>query len=158
MGSLTGKVAIVTGASRGIGRAIAMRLAKDGALVILCARDEKALDEAVQGNRRRGRKCDFDSTRSACSRRIPAELVDFAVDVDQGIDIVVNNAGATKRGVFLELTDDDWARRVRPQIFRGGAADARRLAASEGVGRFGGQYFRQAGGARPGRSSRSVAR
>jgi len=108
MGSFTGKVAIVTGASRGIGRAIAMRLAKDGALVILCARDEEKLDEAVREIAQAG----GNATSIPLDLRVPenpARLVDFAMEVDQGIDIVVNNAGATKRGAFLELTDEDWA-------------------------------------------------
>jgi len=108
MASLIGKVAIVTGASRGIGRAIAMRLAKDGALVILCARDEEKLNEAVREIDEAGGI----ATSIPLDLRMPenpARLVDFAMEVDQGIDIVVNNAGATKRGGFLELSDDDWA-------------------------------------------------
>ena len=107
MASLSGKVAIITGASRGIGRAIAMRLAKEGALVILCARDEKALDRTVKEIADTGGL----ATSIPLDLRVPenpARLVNFAVEVDQGIDIVVNNAGATKRDAFLELTDDDW--------------------------------------------------
>ena len=107
MASLTGKVAIVTGASRGVGRAIASRLAKEGALVILCARNEKALDQTVKEIADAGGL----ATSIPLDLRIPenpARLVDFAVEVDQGIDIVVNNAGATKRDAFLKLTDDDW--------------------------------------------------
>jgi len=104
---LTGKVAVVTGASRGIGRAIAIRLAKDGALVILCARDENALDQTVKEIN----DADGLATSIPLDLRVPenpARLVDFAVEVDQSIDILVNNAGATKRDAFLELTDDDW--------------------------------------------------
>jgi NAD(P)-dependent dehydrogenase (short-subunit alcohol dehydrogenase family) len=105
--SLSGKVAIVTGASRGIGRAIAMRLAKEGALVILSARDEQALDQTVKEIADTGGL----ATSIPLDLRVPenpARLVEFAVEVDQGIDIVVNNAGATKRDAFLKLTDDDW--------------------------------------------------
>ena len=108
MESFQGKVAIVTGASRGIGRAIALRLAQDGALVILCARDEGLLASAVKeiveahGN----------ATSIALDLRIPesaGKLVDFATQIGSGVDIVVNNAGATKRDAFLTLTDEDWA-------------------------------------------------
>ena len=108
MGSLTGKTAIVTGASRGIGRAIAMRLAKDGAKTVLCARDVAALEDGVKEIKAAGGT----ATSIALDLRLPespAELADFAAKRFDGIDIVVNNAGATKRGVFLELTDDDWA-------------------------------------------------
>ncbi len=108
MGSLTGKTAIVTGASRGIGRAIAMRLAKDGAKTVLCARDVGALEAGVREIQAAGGS----ATSIALDLRLPespAQLVEFAANHFGGIDIVVNNAGATKRGVFLELTDEDWA-------------------------------------------------
>ena len=108
MGSFTGKTAIVTGASRGIGRAIAMRLAKDGAKTVLCARDVAALEAGVKEIKVAGGT----ATSIALDLRLPespAELADFAAKRFDGIDIVVNNAGATKRGAFLELTDDDWA-------------------------------------------------
>jgi len=108
MGSFTGKTAIVTGASRGIGRAIAMRLAKDGAKTVLCARDVAALEAGVKEIKAAGGT----ATSIALDLRLPegpAELADFAAKRFDGIDIVVNNAGATKRGAFLELTDDDWA-------------------------------------------------
>jgi NAD(P)-dependent dehydrogenase (short-subunit alcohol dehydrogenase family) len=107
MASLCGKVAIVTGASRGIGRAIAVRLAKEGAKTVLCARTVGALEAAVKEI-----ECDGGAAISmALDLRLPespAQLADFAVRHFGGIDIVVNNAGATKRDAFLNLTDDDW--------------------------------------------------
>jgi len=108
MASLTGKSAIVTGSSRGIGRAIAIRLAKEGAKTVLCARDVAALESAVAEIERAGGT----ATSIALDLRLPespAQLADFAARRFGGIDIVVNNAGATKRGGFLELSDDDWA-------------------------------------------------
>jgi NAD(P)-dependent dehydrogenase (short-subunit alcohol dehydrogenase family) len=108
MGALDGKIAVVTGASRGIGRAIALRLAEDGARVILSARDRVMLDRAVEEIRVSGGE-------AACLEldlRIPgapAQLADFAVKTFGRIDIVVNNAGATKRGEFETLTDADWS-------------------------------------------------
>lgn len=101
------RTAIVTGSSRGIGRAIAMRLARDGARVVLCARDTSALqsvaDEitATAGS----------ATAIALDLREPdnpARLARHAIETSGSIDIVVNNAGATKRGDFETLTDDDW--------------------------------------------------
>lgn len=108
MANLTGKTAIVTGASRGIGRGIALRLAGEGAAVMLCARDQAMLDGAVKeiekaGGRAAALALDLRLTES------PARLVERALEVFGRIDIIVNNAGATKRDAFLKLTDEDWA-------------------------------------------------
>jgi NAD(P)-dependent dehydrogenase (short-subunit alcohol dehydrogenase family) len=106
-GTLAGKIIIVTGASRGIGRAIALRLAKDGATLVLAARDQTSLAkvaaeiEAGEGT----------ATMFAADLRIPdipPALVDATLKAHGAIDAIVNNAGATKRGDFLELSDADW--------------------------------------------------
>jgi NAD(P)-dependent dehydrogenase (short-subunit alcohol dehydrogenase family) len=105
---LNGKTAIVTGASRGIGRAIATRLAREGARVILCARDRNLMEHAVQEIAQAGGRAaafGVDLREMDAAQR----TVDFALETFGQIDIVVNNAGATKRGDFLELTDEDWA-------------------------------------------------
>lgn len=105
---LKGKTSIVTGASRGIGRAIALRLAAAGSNVVLTARDQPLLDAAVAEARRLGVEAGaigLDLREADSGKRV----VDFAVSRFGRIDIVVNNAGATKRGEFLELTDDDFA-------------------------------------------------
>jgi 3-oxoacyl-[acyl-carrier protein] reductase len=85
-----------------------MRLARDGAKTVLCARDVAALEDGVKEITAAGGT----AASIALDLRLagsPAQLAEFAVKQFGGIDIVVNNAGATKRGVFLELTDDDWA-------------------------------------------------
>ena len=105
---LNGKTAIVTGASRGIGRAIATRLAREGAQVILCARDRNLMEHAVQEIEQAGGRAaalGVDLRDMGAGQR----TVDFTLETYGRIDIVVNNAGATKRGDFLELTDEDWA-------------------------------------------------
>ena len=107
MSTLTNKTAIVTGASRGIGRAIATRLAADGARVVLAARDEAALTEAVSTIQDAGGEAAFQSL-DLRQEDAPEVLAAFALETFGGIDIVVNNAGATKRGDFLTLTEDDW--------------------------------------------------
>jgi len=108
MAALTGKTAIVTGASRGIGRSIAQRLAREGANVVLAARDGGALAEAAGEIRKTGGAAET----IALDLRLPdtgAQLVDFAIGKFGRVDIVVNNAGATRLGEFTELTDADWA-------------------------------------------------
>src|SRR5215831_16262030 len=108
MQNLNGKVAIVTGGSRGIGRAIAIRLAQDGARVVICARSLDALNEVAGNITANGGH----ALPVAADLRMPSEparVADAAVKAFGGIDIVVNNAGATKRGDFLQLRDDEWA-------------------------------------------------
>jgi 3-oxoacyl-[acyl-carrier protein] reductase len=108
MQNLKGKVAIITGGSRGIGRAIAFRLAQDGARVVICARSLDVLNEVASAINSSGGV----ALTVAADLRIPTEparVADAAVKAYGGIDIVVNNAGATKRGDFLQLSDDDWA-------------------------------------------------
>jgi NAD(P)-dependent dehydrogenase (short-subunit alcohol dehydrogenase family) len=105
---LEGKTAIVTGANRGIGRAIALRLAREGSRVALCARDGALLGRVVEEIEKDG------GSAAAISLDLrepetPARLAEFAASKFGGIDIVVNNAGATKRGELETLTDEDWA-------------------------------------------------
>ena len=105
---LEGKIAIVTGASKGIGRAIALRLAQDGATLVLAARREGDLAKVASEIKSSG----GEATCFAGDLRVPdvpAALVKAALDAHGAIDIVVNNAGATKRGDFFKLTDADWA-------------------------------------------------
>src|ERR1017187_4160128 len=104
---LSNKVAIVTGSSRGIGRAIALKLAEDGAAVMLAARNAELLKEVraeieSQGGRAAWLSLDLRKPEA------PALLVEKTIEVLGGIDIVVNNAGATKRGDFLTLSEEDW--------------------------------------------------
>ena len=101
---LKGKIAIVTGANRGIGRAIAARLSREGARVVLCARDANLLAQAAK-------EIENATALSVDLREVDAakRVVDFALQTYGQVDILVNNAGATKRGDFLELTDEDWA-------------------------------------------------
>lgn len=97
------KAAIITGSSRGIGLAIAGRLASEGARVVLTGRDENALADA--------RTTIPGSVSIALDLREPSaatNLVAFAIEQFGSIDILVNNAGATKRGEFLDLSDADF--------------------------------------------------
>jgi 3-oxoacyl-[acyl-carrier protein] reductase len=104
---LRGKVALVTGSSRGIGRGIALAFAEEGCDLLLTGRDAKALEEVAQSIRDKGRK----AAMRVLDLRQPnaAETLVDAVRRDfGGLDILINNAGATQRGDFFELTDADW--------------------------------------------------
>jgi NAD(P)-dependent dehydrogenase (short-subunit alcohol dehydrogenase family) len=105
---LAGKIIIVTGASRGIGRAIALRLARDGAKVVLAARDQAALEKVAAEISAAGGAA---SIFAADLRQLesPARLVDAAITAYGAIDAIVNNAGATKHGDFFTLSEADWA-------------------------------------------------
>jgi len=108
MATLQGKTAIVTGSSRGIGRAIALRLAREGAAVVVTARTADALAEVVREIAGAGGKAapftaDLRETEAA------ERLVRFAFETYGAVDIVVNNAGATRRGEFVSLSDEDWS-------------------------------------------------
>jgi 2-dehydro-3-deoxy-D-gluconate 5-dehydrogenase len=103
---LNGKVAIVTGASRGIGAAIAVGLAQSGADVLLVSRSEPRPDvvSALQGTGRRYEHCAADlSQMGSIDNVVQSALTHFG-----SIDILVNNAGIIRRAPFLEHTEADW--------------------------------------------------
>ncbi len=104
---LAGRVALVTGSSRGIGRGVALTLAEEGCDLMLTGRDEAALREVVGEVEKRGRKAAFE-TADLRAEGAAAALVDAAKRRYGRLDILVNNAGTTKRGDFLTLTDADW--------------------------------------------------
>lgn len=108
MTSLTGKVAIVTGASRGIGRAIAERLAQDGAAVVInYARSANEAQEVVQAIEAKDGKAiavQANMSQIADIRRLFQETVDrFG-----GVDILVNNAGVASYKPIAEVTEEDF--------------------------------------------------
>jgi NAD(P)-dependent dehydrogenase (short-subunit alcohol dehydrogenase family) len=102
---LRGKVAIVTGASRGIGRAIAEQLFDEGMRVALVARSR---DQLMSLAGPRGDACVVQAVDLTLPET-PAAVVDATVKRFGRLDVVVNNAGATKRGDFLAMPDADWA-------------------------------------------------
>jgi 3-oxoacyl-[acyl-carrier protein] reductase len=97
--SLDGKVALVTGASRGIGKAIALELGRAGADVVLSYQSGREEAEAVAAEIG-GRAVGADVSDASSAKA----LVDEAGD----LDILVNNAGVTRDGVLARLSDDDW--------------------------------------------------
>jgi 3-oxoacyl-[acyl-carrier protein] reductase len=107
-GKLQGKVAIVSGSGRGIGRAIAMKLASEGASVVVNDLDGGTADEAVAAIRAAGGQA------IACVGNITADgfaerFVASAVEQLGGLDIIVNNAGYTWDNVIQKMDDTQWA-------------------------------------------------
>jgi 3-oxoacyl-[acyl-carrier protein] reductase len=99
---IAGKVALVTAASKGLGRATAQALSEEGACVVICARGEDALKEAAAAMPGEVHAVVADVTRP----EVPRQLVDAAVERFGGLDIVVGNAGGPPPGRALEVDDD----------------------------------------------------
>ncbi len=106
---LNGKVALVTGASRGIGRAIAVALAKKGASVAVnYAHDDKGAEETVRLCREQGANA-MAVKADVSNREEVRTMVEKVVKSFGRIDILVNNAGILGKGIKpLEITDEDW--------------------------------------------------
>jgi 3-oxoacyl-[acyl-carrier protein] reductase len=101
---LNGRTALITGSTRGIGRAIAARLAGAGARIAIVGRDEGRAGEAAAalGGDSRGYACDVGDAASVAS------LVE-RVEADFGaVDILVNNAGLTRDNILFRIKDEDW--------------------------------------------------
>lgn len=110
---LRGKVALVAAASRGLGRAVAEELAREGASIVMCARGKDALDAAA---------ADIRSATGANIVSVPADvsrpedvtrLVKTATDELERIDILVSNAGGPPSGLFESLGPDKWDDAIR---------------------------------------------
>ena len=104
---LEGKVALVTGSGRGIGRAIALKLASEGARVVVNDLDDAPAQEVVQAVR------DIGGEAVACVGNVGApdfaeRFVGTAIEHYKGLDIIVNNAGYTWDNVIQKMTDEQW--------------------------------------------------
>ena len=112
---LTGKVAMVSGASRGLGRAMAHALADEGMHLSVCARTRDALNEAVVELSRAGSAAGFvgDLTRLEDAQT----WVDETVARFGGVDVLVNNAGAARPGALAELPESAWQQEFDLNLF-----------------------------------------
>jgi len=108
---LDGRVCIVTGASRGLGRAIAIAVAEAGADVAAVARSQQAIEETAQAIQERGRKalavsCDVHDSGSV------NKMVEDVLNEFGRIDVVINNAGGGDMKPIVEMSEDEWLRIV----------------------------------------------
>ena len=115
--SLSGRAAIVTGGSKGLGYAIAMRFAQSGADVVIASRGREAIDKAVKEIKAqaKGRVIGV-----AGDVAVPADIeriYDEAVKAFGKVDIVVNNAGTSRNLAFEDLTDEVWREDMDQKVF-----------------------------------------
>jgi NAD(P)-dependent dehydrogenase (short-subunit alcohol dehydrogenase family) len=116
-GQLEGKVAVVTGAGQGIGRGVALRLAREGADIVVAeinAETAKAVAAEVEGLGRCALACELDISRVASVQT----MVDRAMARFEHVDILINNAGIHQTKPMMELSEADWDR-VMNVNFRG---------------------------------------
>lgn len=116
MVDLSGKVAIVTGGSRGIGRSIALELTKAGANVIInYNKNKEAAMETLNSIDKLGGYGDI--YRADISNYNDAkELIDFTINKFGKIDILVNNAGISKIGLFIDMSESDWDNMINTNL------------------------------------------
>ena len=107
MGVLDGKVALVTGAARGIGQAIAKKLASEGADIALCDLKAEWLAETVAIVEAAGRKVKCFEADVSNAAAVDA-VIDGAIAAMGKIDILINNAGITKDGLMIRMSEQDW--------------------------------------------------
>ncbi|MBQ41882.1 MAG: 3-oxoacyl-[acyl-carrier-protein] reductase [Gemmatimonadetes bacterium] len=107
MGDLAGKAAIVTGGSRGIGRAIALKLASEGTDVAVCSRTSGAAEVVAAEIEELGVRALAQRTDVSDSGQAEA-LVKAVQQIFGRLDILVNNAGVTRDGLLMRMKEDDW--------------------------------------------------
>jgi len=104
---LGGKVALITGSGRGIGRSIALKLASEGARVVVNDLDAAPAEETVQAIRAAGGQA-VTCVGSVAAPDFAERFVGTAVNEFKGLDIIVNNAGYTWDSVVQKMTDEQW--------------------------------------------------
>jgi 3-oxoacyl-[acyl-carrier protein] reductase len=116
---LAGRRAIVTGGSKGLGKAIAADLVTEGAVVTICSRNAAELEAAVKEISEQD-GITGQITAMVCDVTAPEQVTEFvgsAVTAMGGLDILVNNAGAARPGRFGTLTDEDWHADIEVKLF-----------------------------------------
>jgi 3-oxoacyl-[acyl-carrier protein] reductase len=116
MESLKGKTALITGAGKGIGRAIAMALAAEGVHVGLLARTTKDLQNLADELQSAGHKCSIATADVSNIQSVNTAVGSMLTEMGN-IDILINNAGIGKFGNFLELEPADWEEQIKVNMF-----------------------------------------
>ena len=116
MGRLDGKVALISGTARGMGRAAAVEFAAQGAAVFGCDLDEKANAETVDLVTATGGRMAAIAPVDLATADGARAWVEAAVAEFGGVDILYNNASALRNGALMDLTDDDWHFTVRNEL------------------------------------------
>lgn len=116
MQSLKGKVALVTGAGKGIGKAIALALASEGVQVGLVARTEKDVKNVADEITQMGVKAVY-ATADVSNRAEVENAVTQIQDALGPVDILINNAGTATFGKFLELEPEVWEQQIKVNVF-----------------------------------------
>ena len=122
---LTGKVAVITGGTEGIGKATALKLAQEGASIAICARRQALLDQTAAEIGKTGAAVlalAADMSKAADIER----FIGAVIERFGRLDILVNNAGTSARGKFLEISDGAWSADLELKLF--GAIRCARLA------------------------------
>jgi 3-oxoacyl-[acyl-carrier protein] reductase len=107
MGQLDNQIAVVTGAGRGIGRAIALKFAAEGADVVCVSRTAENSEKVANEIRALGRKAWAHAVDVADAKAVAAAGEKILADTTR-VDILVNNAGVTKDGLLMRMSDEDW--------------------------------------------------
>ena len=135
---LKGKVAIITGSTEGIGKATALKFAKEGAKVAICSRSQEKVDVTVAEIKKAGGDV-FGMAADIGKADDIEKFVNATIKQFGGVDILVNNAGSSQRGKFLETEDAKWASDFELKIF--GAIRCTRLAVPHMIKRGGGRVI-----------------
>jgi len=148
---LAGRRAVVTGGSKGIGKAIAAELMAEGAAVTICSRHPDELDAAAAELVKQMPDATAGSVRAvSCDVTDPGQVTEFievAAAAMGGLDILVNNAGGARPGRFGTLTDDDWQTDIDTKLLsqirctRAALPHLRRSRAGAGAKRGGGKSY-----------------
>lgn len=116
MQSIKGKKALITGGSRGLGKAMALALAKEGVDVAITGRNKSSLEETVNEIEKLGVKASFSVFNVADKEAVKAE-VERLIESFGAFDILINNAGIAAFGSFIEMPENDWEDIVKTNLF-----------------------------------------